>query len=151
MTAPSSVPELTPAQRKSLKARAHPLHPVVTIGAHGLTQAVLREIDISLKSHELIKVKMASGDRAARQACLAQVCEALGAQPVQQIGKILVLYRHDPDAPQTPPAPVKGTKRTPARARSTGRAGAARAAAAPAAGRPTRTAPGSPRRARRTG
>ena len=100
--------ELTPAERRLLKAHAHKLHPVVMIGDKGLTEAVLRAIDENLKSHELIKVKVAGEDRTARDAVLARVCEALDASPVQQIGKILVLYRENPTPPPVPaPQPAR--------------------------------------------
>lgn len=99
--------ELSAGQRSLLKARAHNLHPVVMIGDSGLTDAVLRAIDASLKSHELIKVKIASGDRAERERALSRICEALDVSPVQHIGKILVLYRENPTLPATAPAPVR--------------------------------------------
>jgi RNA-binding protein len=100
--------ELTPAERRLLKAHAHKLHPVVMIGDKGLTEAVLRAIDENLKSHELIKVKVAGEDRTARDAVLARICEALDASPVQQIGKVLVLYRENPTPPPAPkPAPAR--------------------------------------------
>jgi putative YhbY family RNA-binding protein len=87
---------LTPPQRRALKARAHPLSPVVIVGEAGLTPAVLQEIEVHLKSHELIKIRAAAGDRAAREALGDAVCRALGASPVQHIGKVLVLYRERP-------------------------------------------------------
>ena len=91
--------ELSPAERRRLKAHAHKLHPVVMIGDKGLTDAVLQAIDASLKSHELIKVRVDSDDRAAREALLASICSAVDASPVQHIGKILVLYRENPIPP----------------------------------------------------
>ena len=84
---------LTPAERSQLRARAHALHPVVMAGQAGLTEAVLRELDRALRAHELIKFKVAGGDRSARDAILAEVCMRLSAAPVQSIGRILVLYR----------------------------------------------------------
>jgi RNA-binding protein len=102
--------ELTPVERRLLKAHAHKLHPVVMIGGKGLTEAVLRAIDENLKSHELIKVKVGDEDRTARDAVLGRICEALDASPVQQIGKVLVLYRENPTPPSLPepkPAPTR--------------------------------------------
>jgi RNA-binding protein len=107
--------ELTPAERRLLKAQAHKLHPVVMIGDKGLTDAVLRAIDESLKSHELIKVKVASDERTAREAVLASICAALGASPVQHIGKILVLYRENPVPKPAPAAKPARARREPAR------------------------------------
>ena len=85
--------DLTPARRSELRARAHHLHPVVSIAANGLTPTVLAEIGASLQAHELIKIKTYGADREARQQLMTEVCEALGASPVQQIGNILVVWR----------------------------------------------------------
>lgn len=107
---------LSPAERKALKARAHHLDPVVLIGDAGLTPAVLREVDLALRSHELIKVRVAGDDREARLAASARICEQLAAAPVQQIGKLLVLYRplpieaEGPVKPQRPRGPRKTKK-----------------------------------------
>ena len=87
--------ELSPARRRELKARAHKLDPVVFVGGAGLSAQVLAEIDRSLKSHELIKVRV-NADRNDREAMLGEICGRTGAQPVQHIGKVLVLYREKP-------------------------------------------------------
>jgi putative YhbY family RNA-binding protein len=84
---------LTPAQRKALKARAHKLEPVVIIGAKGLTGDVVAEVARALRAHELIKVRAPALEREARDDALALLCRETGAEPVQHIGKVLVLYR----------------------------------------------------------
>ncbi|HUN67607.1 MAG TPA: YhbY family RNA-binding protein [Burkholderiales bacterium] len=88
---------MTPAERKALKARAHPLDPIVHLGGKGLTEAVIAEIGRALDAHELIKVRAASLERDAREAAFAEICARLDAQPVQHIGKVLVLYRKKPE------------------------------------------------------
>lgn len=88
---------MRPVERKALKARAHALDPVVHIGDKGLTDAVLAEIDRALASHELIKVRAGGMDRDAREAAFAEICSRLGAQAVQHIGKVFVLYRKKPE------------------------------------------------------
>jgi len=85
--------QLSPAQRKFLRSLAHDLKPVVMIGASGLTDAVLREAARSLDTHELIKIRVLNDDRAERESHMQALCEALGAAPVQHIGKLLLLYR----------------------------------------------------------
>jgi putative YhbY family RNA-binding protein len=102
---------LTSSQRRELRARAHHLHPVVMISAAGLTLEVAREIDVNLKSHELIKIRFLGDDRAARVALVTAICEETGAQSVQHIGKILVIYRPRPADAVTAATP----KRRPAR------------------------------------
>jgi len=84
---------LTQTQIKHLKALAHHRNPVVMIGAAGLTPAVQREIGFALKAHELIKVKLPAIDRDERQALFEKLCTEAGAEPVQHIGRIAVLYR----------------------------------------------------------
>ena len=83
--------------RADLKARAHALKPVVWIGSAGLSENVMHELDQGLRSHELIKVKVASDERQTRTAFLNEICDRLGAMPVQHIGKILVIYRPQPE------------------------------------------------------
>ncbi len=87
---------LTSAERKDQRALAHHLDPVVFIGGDGLTPAVAREIDLALNAHGLVKVRVFSDDRAARDAMLAQLSDRLGAAPIQHIGKLLVLWRPMP-------------------------------------------------------
>ena len=84
---------LTPTERKSLKARAHPLEPVVVIGQKGLTDEVVKEVDLALKAHELIKVRAAGLERDARRLAFQALCERTGAEGVQHIGKVFVIYR----------------------------------------------------------
>jgi RNA-binding protein len=93
------MPELSPAQRRSLRARAHTLHPVLMVGEDGLTQGVLAEAERALAAHELIKVRAASLDRDQREQLLQALCERTGASPVQHIGKVLVIYRPNPEGP----------------------------------------------------
>jgi putative YhbY family RNA-binding protein len=102
---------LAPARRRALRARAHHLHPVVSIGHHGLTPAVLHELDINLLAHELIKVRVFSDLRDERDALLHRVCAALDATPIQHIGKLLVLWRPAPEKPQAkPPKPTEAVR-----------------------------------------
>ncbi len=88
--------ELTPEQRRHLRAAAHHLHPLVTVAGKGLSESVLKEIDRSLKAHELIKVKLQGIERDDREALLTEICEQIDCAPVQHIGNVLVLWREKP-------------------------------------------------------
>lgn len=99
---------LSVSQRLALKGRAHALNPVVMIGNAGLTPAVLDEIERSLKSHDLLKIKVMSDDREAREAMLQEICTVLHAGPVQHIGKTLVVYRPLETPIAKPPKRRKG-------------------------------------------
>ncbi|MGH8677196.1 MAG: YhbY family RNA-binding protein [Burkholderiales bacterium] len=99
---------LTPAQRSALRAAAHKLHPVVLIGDHGLTDQIMQEIERNLLAHELIKIRVAGTERDDRAGILAQICERLDAAPVQQIGRILVVFRPNPEQARKPaPRPAR--------------------------------------------
>jgi RNA-binding protein len=84
--------------RSALKGAAHPLRPVVLVGEQGLSDAVLKEIDLALKAHELIKVKAASQDRPAREQMVQTLGESLQCALVSHLGKTLILYRPSPKA-----------------------------------------------------
>jgi RNA-binding protein len=104
--------KLSPSRRRELKARAHALDPVVLIGGAGLSPTVLAEIDRALKSHELIKVRVNDADRSGREAILEEICKGTGAQAVQHIGKILVLFRENPEpSPGSGKDPVRRMRR----------------------------------------
>ena len=90
--------DLTSQERSALRSAAHPLRPVVMIGDRGLTESVLKEIDLNLKAHQLIKVKVAGDDREARVAILESICDTLSCATVHHLGKTLIIYRPDPDA-----------------------------------------------------
>jgi RNA-binding protein len=93
--------QLSAAQRREQRAASHHLDPVVAIGNEGLTAAVRNEADAALNAHGLIKVRVFSDDRAAREAVLAELAETLNAAPVQHIGKLLVLWRPIPPKDKT--------------------------------------------------
>lgn len=119
----TAVEPLTPAARKALKARAHALEPVVWIGEDGPTDAVVAEIERALAAHELIKVRAAGMGREAREAAMARICARCAAQPVQHIGKVLVLYRKKPAAGKA--APQRKPRASGSRSRGSPRAGRA--------------------------
>lgn len=117
--------ELTPAQRRDLRARAHHLNPVVTIADNGLAPSVVAEIERSLQAHELIKVKVQGAEREQRDALMQELCAALDAAPVQHIGNILVVWRQRREEDK----PAAAAEKKPARA-ATAKSAAAFAAAA---------------------
>ena len=88
---------LSPAEKRKLRQDAHHLKPVVLVGQHGLTPAVLAEIDRALFDHELIKVRLRGQDRVQRAAEIGRMVGELGAQLVTSIGAIAVVYRENPE------------------------------------------------------
>ncbi len=105
-SAPATAP-LTTLQRRELRAAAHHLDPVVMIGDAGLSAGVLAEADRALTAHELVKLRVFGEDRQQRRDILAALCAELGCQPVQEIGKLLVVYRQRPPAEPREHVPKK--------------------------------------------
>lgn len=83
-----------------LRGLAHSLNPVVMIGNNGLTESVLKEIDVNLNAHELIKIKVMGDDRELRKHMLEEICTKTNAVAVHHIGKQLVVYRQSADKPR---------------------------------------------------
>ena len=94
---------LTESQRKNLRRLGHGLNPVVMIGAAGLSDAVLEEAEGALDHHELVKIKVRVGDRAARDGIIGRLCAETGAELVQRIGHMALLYRANPDRKRVNP------------------------------------------------
>jgi RNA-binding protein len=84
---------LSEETKRELRGRGHSLKPVVSIGNAGLSKAVQREIDLSLEHHELMKVKLGAGDRETRKALIDDICSRCGAELIQAIGHIALIYR----------------------------------------------------------
>ena len=89
--------QLTPTERKVHRALAHHLDPVVMIGNDGLTPSVIKEIDLALNSHGLIKVRVLGDDRNQRESIFHQLADQLNAAPIQHIGKLLIYWRPQPE------------------------------------------------------
>ena len=84
---------------KQLRAIGHKLKPVVTVASNGLSDTVIAEIERALDQHELIKIKLAVGDRSAKAAVSEEICERSGAEVVQSIGNVILVLRRtaEPD------------------------------------------------------
>lgn len=79
--------------QRQLRAIGHRLNPVVTVGGNGLSDTVITELERALSQHELIKVKLAVGDRDKRKTVTEELLERTEATLVQSIGNIIVILR----------------------------------------------------------
>ncbi len=89
--------QLTPAERKVHRANAHHLDPVIMIGNDGLSAAVIKETELALNAHGLIKIRVLGDDRKQRELMFQTLADQLNAAPIQHIGKLLVLWRPQPE------------------------------------------------------
>lgn len=94
------MPELSGKQRRYLRALGHPLDAVVTIGKEGLTGAVSDAVDAALATHELIKVRIGKSAICDKKETAAELATATRSEVAQILGKVILLYRADPDEPK---------------------------------------------------
>mgnify|MGYP001824023357 FL=1 len=87
---------LTGAQRKHLRGLAHGYRPAVTIGKEGLSDGVVRSVDLAIEANELIKVKI-SADRDARAELIPVLEERTNSECVGAVGHMAIFYRRQPD------------------------------------------------------
>ena len=80
-------------ERAFLRGLAQKLEPVVQIGKGGITDSVLTSIDLVLDKRELIKIRLLPNSLLDTKTAMEQICGGLGADPVQQIGSVLVIYK----------------------------------------------------------
>lgn len=90
---------LSKNQLKHLRKLAHDLNPVILLGQHGFTEAVLNELNIALDHHELVKIKLSGSDRDSRNSLIEQICEQSESEVVQAIGKTVTVFRRNHEKP----------------------------------------------------
>jgi len=88
---------LTEPQKKFLRGLAHPRKVIVQTGNAGLTEGVLREVELALLHHELVKVRFVAGDRDERDEQIARAVKTTRCELVQRIGHVAILYRTNPE------------------------------------------------------
>lgn len=91
---------LSSSQKRYLRGLAHALSPVIMVGNKGVTPTLISEFSTALDRHELVKVKLAGDDRAARRDQIAALADTLNADVVQSIGHVASYFRRNPDEPK---------------------------------------------------
>ena len=95
--------KLTESQKKHLRGLGHPLKPVIMVGDAGLSESLLAEFGATLEHHELIKVRVRSGDREVRNAIIDQLCKTAAAELVSRIGNVALIYKRNDEKPRIRP------------------------------------------------
>lgn len=91
---------LSKHQIKYLVSLTHNLKPVIMVGQNGVTENILKELEIALNFHELVKIKIAGEDKESRAEMIKQLSSAASVEVVQKIGKTLTLYRRNKEKPK---------------------------------------------------
>jgi RNA-binding protein len=84
---------LNSKQISYLKSLSHSINAVVQIGNKGLSESVIKEIEESIKAHELIKIQVQDNDKTKRQEILNLICKKLGTVSINHIGKQLIVFK----------------------------------------------------------
>jgi RNA-binding protein len=92
--------ELSGKQKRFLRGLAHPLKPVVQVGQKGLSESLLKQINVQLEIHELIKIKLGQDCPMQKKEASLFIRKEIGATVVQTIGRTLVLYQPRQKAPE---------------------------------------------------
>ncbi|MFZ0871855.1 MAG: YhbY family RNA-binding protein [Rhodanobacter sp.] len=91
---------LSSSQIRYLRSLAHDLSPLILLGAKGATEAVVKELGLTLDIHELVKVKLSGGDKDERQAQIDVLIAGTQAEKIHQIGHVVVLFRRNVEEPK---------------------------------------------------
>ncbi len=91
--------KITEQQKRHLRGLAHSLKPVIMVGQHGLKATIFEELETALNAHELIKLRIAA-ERDERKEITAQIIARTGAEPIQTIGQMSIIYRRNDKDPK---------------------------------------------------
>ena len=94
--------KLSESQKKFLRGLGHQLKPVIIVGDAGLSESLVKEFSSTIDHHELIKVRIRSGDRQTRDRIINDLCEKKSASLVTRIGNVALLYRRNDEKPKIP-------------------------------------------------
>ncbi|MBT8102102.1 MAG: YhbY family RNA-binding protein [Gammaproteobacteria bacterium] len=85
--------KLSESNKKYLRGLGHQLKPLIIVADSGLSESLLAEYESTIDHHELIKVRVRVGDRAARDDIIKTLCSRSSAMLIQRIGNVALLYR----------------------------------------------------------
>jgi Predicted RNA-binding protein containing KH domain, possibly ribosomal protein len=93
---------LSSSQIRYLRSLAHDLSPVILLGNKGATEAVVKELNLALDIHELVKVKLSGGDKDERQAQIDVLAGGTQAEKIHQIGHVSCCFAATPTNRKSP-------------------------------------------------
>ena len=91
---------MTGKQRAYLRGEANTMNPVLQVGKDGITQAVIDQVDETIESKELIKIRVLDNSLYGTKEAAHELAEGVNAEVIQTIGNIVVLFRQNEDDSQ---------------------------------------------------
>ncbi len=84
---------IEPKLRRELAARANRLKASLTVGGDDVSDSVVAHVRMAMKDLDLMKVRVASDERAVCDAVAAELAGRIPCEIVQRVGRVLTLYR----------------------------------------------------------
>lgn len=91
---------LSNKQKKYLRTLSNSMKPIMQMGKDGNKDTFIRQLDIILESHELVKVNVLETSPMSAKEAANYFAERLDAEYVQSIGKKFTLYRESKEEPE---------------------------------------------------
>jgi RNA-binding protein len=93
---------LSGKQKRFLRAEAHALEPVVSLGKEGMTESLVEAVRDALLTHELIKVRVLENAPLDRKEAAETLPGLVTAELAGLVGRIMILYKRHPSKPKVP-------------------------------------------------
>ncbi|SFD56121.1 RNA-binding protein [Lentibacillus persicus] len=91
---------LTGKQKRYLRSEAHHLKPIFQVGKTGVNANMVQQINEALEKRELLKVNVLQNCMEDKETVAQQLSEGTGAEIVQVIGNMIVLYKESQENQQ---------------------------------------------------
>ena len=91
---------MTSKQRAYLRSLANTMDPIVHVGKDGVNENMVKQVSDALEARELIKGTVLQNSPMTAREAIDALCEGAGAEPVQCIGRKIVLYRRAKENPK---------------------------------------------------
>lgn len=91
---------LSSKQCRQLRALGHHLDATIHVGQSGIHDPLLKALDIELRAHELVKVRVGNGCALEERQVAEELAQQTGAGIAQVLGHTILLYRERPEEPR---------------------------------------------------
>ena len=84
-------------ERAALRSQANGLEAIQQIGHAGVTEEIIKNVDMALEARELIKLSVLETCPTPAKDAAETLAGATGSEVIQVIGRKIVLYRYNPE------------------------------------------------------
>ena len=91
---------MTSKQRAYLRSMANTMETILYVGKDGIVPGTIKQASDALEAREIIKCAIQQYCPLTAKEALVALCEELGAEPIQYIGRRFVMYRPSKENPR---------------------------------------------------